>query len=433
VEVIVENVSELERRIKVSIPAQDIDDKAIKKLEKLTSKVKLAGFRPGKVPFSVIKQRFGDSTRQEVIADIIENSYFEILKEKNLKPAGPPNIEPSESKFGELLEYTIKLEVFPEFTLIDTKGVKVEKLVSKVTDQDVENMLQKLLKQFAKWNEVDRAAQIGDQLVIDFEGKIKRNTFKGGSSKDFRFELGEGTMLNDFEKPLIGTKAGEVIKFKIKFPKDYSDTNVAGKKADFEVKIHKISEATLPKLDNDFFEKVGVKEGGEQELRAKLRENMEQQLDFTLNAQFKNELIDKLLELNPIELPNILVNDEIYRLHNQAKQRFGENSPLPPEKEFEETARRNIGIGLILNKIIETQQIKVDLERVKAKIESLASSYKNSNEVIKKYYQDKQHLREIESLVLEEQVMERIQNQVKIVERNVSFEEAINLKMNDKE
>ncbi|NIP29347.1 MAG: trigger factor, partial [Candidatus Dadabacteria bacterium] len=359
-------------------------------------------------------------------------SYFEILKEKNLRPAGPPHIEPSESKFGEPLEYTMKLEVLPEFTLADMKKVKVEKLVSKVTDQDVETMVQKLLKQFAEWNEVDRAAQIGDQLVIDFEGKIKGNIFKGGSSKDFRFELGVGAMLNDFEKPLIGTKAGEIVKFKIKFPKNYSDANVAGKKADFEVKIHKISEAKLPELDKDFFEKIGVKEGGEQELRAKLRNNMEQQLDFTLNAQFKNKLIDKLLEMNPIELPNVLVTSEIHRLQNQAKQRFGENSPLLPEKEFEETARKNVGIGLILNKFIEEQQIKVDSERVKAKIESLVSSYKNPNEVIKEYYQNKQYLREVESLVLEEQVMEKIQNQVEIIEKDVSFDEVMNPKQDEK-
>ncbi|KPJ67894.1 MAG: hypothetical protein AMJ43_02815 [Coxiella sp. DG_40] len=432
-EVVVENVSELERRIKVSIPAQDIDDKTIKKLEELKSKVKLAGFRPGKVPFSVIRQRFGNSTRQEVISDVIENSYFEILKEKNLKPAGPPHIEPSESKFGEPLNYTIKLEVLPEFTLAEMKEVKVERLVSKVTEQDIENMLQKLLKQFAEWNKVDRAAQIGDQLVIDFEGKIKGHTFKGNSGRDFKFELGSGTMLKGFEESLIGNKAGDIVKFKIKFPKDYTDTNVAGKKVDFEVKIHKISEAKLPKLDKDFFKKVGIKDGGEQELRAKLRENMEKQLDFTLNALFKNKLINKLLELNPIEVPNVLVNSEVHRLRNQAKQRFGENSPLLTEKEFEKTARKNVAIGLILNKIIETQQIKVDSERVKARIESFASGYKNPNEVIKEYYQNKQYLREIESLVLEEQVIEKIQSQVEIVEKNISFEEAINPKMNDKE
>jgi trigger factor len=426
VEVKVENISKLGRRIKVAIPAQDIDDKTVKRLQKLTNKVKLAGFRPGKVPFSMIKQRFGNSTRQEVIADLIENSYFEILKEKNLKPAGPPHIEPSESEFGEPLKYTVELEVLPEFALVDMEGVEVEKLVSEVTDQDVENMLQKLLKQYAQWSEVDCAAQLGDQLVIDFEGKIKKKPFKGGSGTDFRFELGTGAMLSDFEKPLLGAKAGEIIKFKIKFPKDYSDTNVAGKKADFEVKVHKILTAVLPKLDDKFFEKIGIKEGGERELRTKLRENMKQQLDFSINAQFKNKLIDKLLELNPIELPNVLVDNEIRRLQNRSQQQLGENSPSLPKEKFEEIARKNVAIGLILNEIIKEHQIKVDSERVKARIESFASGYKNPHEVIKEYYQNKQYLQEIESLVLEEQVMERIQNQVRIVERNVSFEEAIN-------
>lgn len=427
-EVEVEKISKLERRIKVSIPAQDIDDKTYKKLQKLAGKVKLAGFRPGKVPFSVIKQRFGDSTRQEVITDVIENSYFQILKEKNLKPAGSPHIEPSKSEFGEPLNYTIKLEVLPEFTLVDMKGVEVEKLMCEITDQDVENMLQKFLKQYAEWNEVDRLAQLGDQLVIDFEGKIKKKPFKGGSGKEFRFELGSGAMLSDFEEPLLGTKAGEIIKFKVKFPKDYSDADVAGKKAEFEVKVNKVLEAVLPQLDDKFFEKIGIKEGGERELRAKLRDNMRRQLEFSINTQFKNKLIEKLLDLNPIELPNILVDNEIRRLQNHFQRQLGKNSALPSREEFEETARKNVAIGLILNEIIKKEQIKVDSERVKARIESLAAGYKNPHEVIKEYYQNKQYMHEIESLVLEDQVMENVQNQVKIVERNVSFDEAINPK-----
>jgi trigger factor len=243
VETSVEKISNLERRIKVSIPAEEIDKKTMQKLESMKGEIKIAGFRPGKVPLSVIKQRFGNSARNEVIADAIRDSYFEVLTQENLHPAGQPHIEPSESKFGEPLKYSATFEILPEITLANMDGVKVEKLSSEVTDKDVEDMLQKLLKQHANWTEVDREAKKADQLVIDFEGKIKDESFKGGSAKDFKFELGAGMMLSDFEKPLIKAKAGEIKKFKLKFPADYTDTNVAGKKAEFEVTVHKVLEA----------------------------------------------------------------------------------------------------------------------------------------------------------------------------------------------
>lgn len=433
-EISIEKISNLERRISISIPAEEIDKKAIQKLENMKGKVKLPGFRPGKVPLSVVKQRFGDSARNEVIADVIRDSYFEALQKENLHPAGQPKIEPSLSKFGEPLNYTATLEILPEITSIKMEKVKIEKLSADVTDKDVEEMLQKLLKQHAAWNEVERGATNGDQMLIDFEGKINNETFQGGSAKDFKFELGSGMMLKDFEEALISAKAGDVKKFKIKFPKDYTDPNVAGKKADFEVTVHKVLAPELPKLDQDFFAKVGVKEGGEEALRAELRKNMQYQLEQAINNRFKNKLIDKLLEFNPIELPKILVDNEIARLQRHTKQQFAqyiressaEKLPDLPREELEKPAERNIRLALLSGKIIDQQDIKADPNAVRAKVEELAKNYKKPDEIIKWYYQDQKRLQEIESIIIEEEVMKYLESQVNVVEKKVDFQEAIN-------
>lgn len=423
-EVSVEKTSNLERRIKVTIPAEDIDQKTNKKLQEISGKVKLPGFRPGKVPMQVVKQRYGDSARQEIVANSIKDSYLEILQKENLRPAGQPQIQPNKSKFGDPLEYIATLEVLPEIKLANMEGVKIEKLTSEVIDQDLENMLQKLLKQHAKWNEVERGAQNGDHLVIDFDGKIKGEAFKGGSSKYFKFELGAGMMLADFEKPLEGHKAGDNVTFKLKFPKDYTDGNVAGKKADFEVKIHKVLEPKLSEINTEFLKKVGITEGGEKALRDELRKNMQLQLERAINAQFRNKLIDKLLELNPVEIPKVMLESEIRRLQQQAQQQFAQYTVNSIA--VEDTAKRRVSLGLISNKIIEEQGMKADPKQVKAKLEELTRGQDNQSEIINWYYKNKEHLFEIEALVLEEQVMEKIQNQVKVEEKKVSFDEIMN-------
>jgi trigger factor len=440
VQVSVEKTSNLERRIKVTIPAEEIDQKTNKKLQEISGKVKLPGFRPGKVPMQVVKQRYGDSARQEIVADSIRDSYLEIIKKENLKPAGQPQIQPNQSKFGDPLEYIATLEVLPEIKLANMDDVKIEKLTAEVTDQDVENMLQKLLKQHAEWQEVEREAHNGDNLIIDFEGKIKGETFKGGSSKDFRFELGAGMMLADFETQLEGHKAGDTIEFKLKFPKDYTDGNVAGKKADFEVKIHKVLEPKMPEINEEFLKKVGITEGGEKTLKDELRKNMQLQLEGAINSQFRNKLIDKLLEHNPVEIPKVMLESEISRLQQQAQQQFAQYTrdktkelPLLPREAVEDTAKRRVSLGLISGKIIEELGLKADSKQVKEKLEELTRGRENATEIINWYYKNREHLFEIEALVLEEQVMDKVQSQIKVEEKKVSFDEIMNPVSKDEE
>ncbi len=432
--VTVENVSSLERRITVSIPAKDIDAKTEKKLKELGKTAKLAGFRPGKVPFDVIKQRYGDSARADVIGDEIQASYIETLTKEKLQPAGQPNIDTKKSKFGEPLEYTATFEVYPEIKLQELQGQKLEKVKATVTDKDVDSMLEKLRKQRAEWVETKNAAKIGDQAVIDFEGKIKGELFEGGSSKDYKFELGAGAMLEDFDKGVQGSKAGDTVNVKVKFPKDYHGKDVAGKTADFTITVHKVLESQIPEIDEKFLKDFEVKKGGLTELKKKIRDNMEKQLGQTIERKFKDKVIEKLLELNTIELPKALVDNEIQHLQQQTKQQFmqytgqdnADNLPDLPREQFEDEAKKRVSLGLVLSEVIQQRKLKVDPKKLKDKVADFASGYKNPDEVVKWYYNSKENLAQIESVVLEEQVFEELMQQVTPEEKVVGYEDVIN-------
>jgi len=435
-QVTVKNISKLERQLKINVPAKEIDAKTNKKLEELSKKAKIAGFRPGKVPINIIKQRYGEATRHDIIADIIEESYFKALEQEKLNPAGHPKIEPKESKFGEPLEYTATFEIYPEIEIKDLVGVKIEKITAKIEDKDIDNMLAKLQKQQSKWEEVKRSAKIGDQVIIDFEGKINGEVFAGGSSKDFKVELGAGTMLPDFEKPLVGVKAGDEVTLKVKFPKDYGDEHTAGKNAEFAVKVHKVLGSKLAEIDKEFLEKMGVKKGGVTELRKTMRTNMEHQLEQKTTMRLKNKILDKLLELNDFEVPKVLIEGEITRLQQQAKQQYmqymqqmgkpAQELPDLPREEFTVEAQKRVKLGLLLGKLVERDKVKAAAAKIKAKIESFAAGYKDSAEVVKWYYNNKEHLAQIESVVMEEEVLSKLEQQAEIKEKIVNYEETIN-------
>lgn len=432
--VTVENVSSLERRITVSIPAKDIDAKTEKKLKELGKTAKLAGFRPGKVPFDVIKQRYGDSARADVIGDEIQASYIETLTKEKLQPAGQPHIDTNKSTFGEPLEYTATFEVYPEIKLKELTGQKLDKLTAKLADKDVDNMIEKLRQQRAEWVETKRAAKVGDQAVIDFEGKIKGELFEGGSSKDTKFELGAGTMLEDFDKGVQGAKAGDTINVKVKFPKDYHGKDVAGKTADFAITVHKVLESKLPEIDAEFLKAFEIEKGGVTALKKMIQENMEKQLEQAVRRKFKDTVIDKLLELNPMELPKALIDNEIEHLQKQTKQQFmqytGQDNvdklPDLPREQFEEEAKKRVSLSLILSEFIQQHKLQADKEKVKNKINEMAAGYKNPDEVVKWYYNSKENLAQIESVVLEEQVFEELMQQVTPEEKVVSYEDVIN-------
>ena len=428
----IENTSTLGRKMRVSIPAAEIDQKTSSELNKLKSKVKLAGFRTGKIPLSVIKQHFGETTRHNAIADLIKSTYQEAVKTHNLKTAGLPHIEAEPSKFGEPLSYIATFEVLPEIKIADMDGVKVEKLSAEITAKEIDEMLLDIRKKHATWVETDRKAQKGDQLVIDFAGEIDGKFFDGGTAKDFRFELGAGNMLQDFEDGLKDAKPNTEVKFTVNFPKDYSDKTVAGHKATFTVKIHKVLAPKLAELNDELFKKLGIAENGEEVLRAKIRKNLETTLKSKIDANFKKQVLDKLLELNAIEVPKIMVENEARNLQNQAKQWFSYYTKTPLEKvqdipleNFINEATKRVKLGLLLTEIVKLHQIKVSNEQLEQKIESIAAVHENPSNIVKWYHKDQKRLIEAESAALEDLVIDKLAAQLTVVQKHIAFSDLL--------
>lgn len=427
----IKEMSKLKRRIKFTIPAAEIDQKTEKKLAQIGSKAKLDGFRPGKVPLEVIKQRFGGSARIDIIEEIIRSTYLETIAKENIRPAGMPNIQPPASNFGESAEVVVDFEVYPTVTIASFEKAKIEKPVVVVTDKDIAGMVEKLQKQHATWEEVTREAKTGDQAIVDFIGTIKDEAFEGGTGKDLKFEIGAGQMLEDFEKGVLGNKAGDEVEFKVKFPKDYHDAKVAGQKASFTVKINKILEPKTAELTPEFIKKFGIESGEIEALRAEIRKGLEQQSQQAASHRLKENIMDKLLELNELEIPECLIDDEVSHLQIRAKQQLAsytrqkpEDMPDFPRENFVETAKRNVCLGLLLQEIIKEQKITADPEKVKAKLLDIAEGYKEDPQVVIDWYsKNKKHMTEIESTVLEEEVVGWLQNQMKVTEKSYSYDE----------
>lgn len=427
-QVSVETISGLERRMTVGIPAERIENEVNKRLQQTARRARIDGFRPGKVPMSVIRKRFGASARQEVIGEVIQSSFYEAIVQEKLNPAGAPSVEPKELSEGKDFEYIATFEVYPEVTLGDFGQISVERIESEVTDADLDNMLEILRKQHTSYEAVEREAANDDQLTIDFTGRIDGEAFAGGTASNTKLVLGSGRMIPGFEDGLVGAKAGESRTVSVTFPEDYQNLDLAGKAAEFEIMVHEVAEARLPELNDEFFARFGVEEGGLEGFRAEVRKNMERELRQAIKGKTKTQVMDGLLKTNEVEVPKALISSEIDRLRQQAVQQFGganfDPSQLPAEL-FEDQAKRRVTLGLIVAEIVKQNEIKPDEDRVRAMVEELASAYQEPQQVINWYMQNEQQLAEIQSVVLEEQVVDTVLQKAKVTEKKVSYEEAV--------
>ena len=319
-QVSVEATSALERRMTVGVPAARIESAVDKSLQQTARRAKVPGFRPGKVPMSVIRQRYEGAARQEALGDLIQETFYEAVVEQKLNPAGAPSIEPKVFEKGKDLEYVATFEVFPEIKLAGFEGIAVERPQAEVGDADVDTMLDVLRKQNTRFEAVERAAENGDQITIDFVGKIDGEAFAGGSAKGVPLVLGSGRMIPGFEDALVGVKAGEERVINPTFPEDYQNLDLAGKTAEFTVNVTAVAAPALPELNDAFFALFGVKEGGLEGFRAEVRKNMERELRQAIKTKVKNQVMEGLLETNPVEVPKALVADEVNRLRVQAVQ-----------------------------------------------------------------------------------------------------------------
>ncbi|HNG46255.1 MAG TPA: trigger factor [Agitococcus sp.] len=429
-QVSVENVSGLERRVKIAVPADQVEQAVNKKINQAARTIKMDGFRVGKVPLNVIKKRYGASIRAEALDDIIRDAYVSAIQQTELKVAGFPNIEPISFAEGKDVEFAAVVEVYPEVTLGDFSALAVERPTSEVTDADVDTMIANLRRQRAKWEESAEAAADQDRLTIDFEGSVNGEKFEGGTAQDFAIVIGSKRMIPGFEEQLVGSKAGEETVITVTFPADYQAENLAGKEAQFKINVKKVVKPTLPELDATFLEAFGVKDGNVDQFRADVRKNMERELRNGIRAKVKSAVFDALVKANSIELPKALVAEEINRQRQQAIQQFGgKNAQIKPEmlpdELFKEQSERSVALGLLVSEIIRANEITVDAERVRALVDEVAQSYEQPEEVVKWYYSSKEQMAQVQSAVLEDQVVDLVLAKAQITDKAVGYEELL--------
>ncbi|MEX5503899.1 trigger factor [Pseudomonas putida] len=426
-QVSVENTSALERRMTIAVPAERVENEVNKRLQQTAKRAKIAGFRPGKVPMNVIRQRFEADARQEAFGDLVQASFYEAIVEQKLNPAGAPAVEPKSFEKGKDLEFVAIFEVFPEFTVAGLESINVERLSAEVADADLDNMLEVLRKQNTRFEAVERAAQNDDQVNIDFVGKVDGEVFAGGSAKGTALVLGSGRMIPGFEEGLVGAKAGEERVVNVTFPEDYQNLDLAGKAAEFTITVNSVAAPVLPELNEEFFAQFGIKESTLEGFRTEVRKNMERELRQAIKTKVKNQVMDGLLAANPIEVPKALLENEVNRLRVQAVQQFGGNikpEQLPVEL-FEEQAKRRVVLGLIVAEVVKQFELKPDDAKVREMIEEMASAYQEPEQVIAWYYKNEQQMNEVRSVVLEEQVVDTVLQKATVTDKSVSYEEAV--------
>ncbi|POP52512.1 trigger factor [Zhongshania marina] len=431
-QVSVETTSGLERRLIVGVPAARIDSAVDSRLQNAARTIKLDGFRPGKVPMRVVRQRFGESVRMEVLGEVMNESFYEAIQQQGLKPAGRPNIEPKSLEAGKDVEFVATFEVFPEVEAKDYSSIEVKKPVSEITAADIDKMIENLRQQRAEWQPVERAAASGDKANIDYLGTKGGVAFDGGKAEGSDLELGSGRMIPGFEDGIVGMSAGEEKVLALSFPDDYHSEDLKGAAVEFKITVNSVSEKKLPELDEALFEAFGVKEGGEEAFRAEVEKNMARELKNATKSRIKNQVMEGVLAIHSdLQVPKALVSQEIDALRNQQMQQFGamaeklNAADILPDELFRENAERRVKLGLVLNELISIEGIKAEEDKVRAALEEMAASFEDKDEIINWYMSNPQQLQQIEGMVIEEEVVEKLLEKSKVSEETLSYEEVM--------
>jgi trigger factor len=427
-QVSIETTGALERRMEVSVPREQIEQAIDERLKRVSRTAKLKGFRPGKVPLKVVKQQFGAQVRQEVLSDLMQSSFAEAVSQEKLKPAAGPRIEPLAVGPDEDLRYRATFEVFPEIDLKGVEGIAVVRPAAEVTEADVDAMVLNLREQRPRFEAVDRECREGDRVTMDFEGLVDGVPFEGSKGENVAVLLGGGRMLKDFETGILGMKADERRQVSVPYPADYHNAALAGKAASFDVHVKTVEERRLPDLDDEFCREYGVLEGGIEQLRREVRDNMERELADNVRARLKQQLLDGLLKANPVDVPGGFVDAQVRDMQIEAARRAGatDASQLPPADSFVEPARRRVALGLLIRELIRTRGVQIDRERVESRLADIAGTYPDPDAVIKAYRQNAEALRQVESLVLEDQAVDLLLEHAKVTERAATFKEVMN-------
>jgi trigger factor len=422
----VETMGGLERRLTISVPSQTFEGQITERLGKAAGEIKLPGFRPGKVPMKEVRRRYGPAVRAEVAGELMQASFVDAVRSEELSPAGSPNLEVVKMDPGIDFEFTATFEVFPAVEITDLSRVAVQKPQAELSELDVDEMVERLREQRKEWTELDRGAQEGDRVTLDFTGTIDDEVFEGGSGEGVSFIVGAGQMIKDFDTGVTGLAAGSEGEFQATFPDDYRVEELRDKEATFKVTVEAVAEPTLPELDEEFFKAFDVEEGGVEAFRADVRANMQREMDAAIDNQVKNQVIDQLNELHTIQLPTAMVRREIDVLKGQMQQQFqmygaqGGDQPDLPDELFQEQGERRVTVGLIVNKIVEDANIEADPDKVRGRVETLAEQYAEPQQVMNYYYSNAEQLQQIEMAVLEDQVVDYIleQSSVEVLSSN---------------
>ncbi len=430
-QVSVETTQGLERKLTISVPAEKIDVEVKNRLRQIAKTQRINGFRPGKVPASVIQKRYGASVRQEIAGEVMQRNFVEAIVAEKINPAGRPQFVAKSNEDGKDLEFEATFEIYPEVEVKNVEKIKVERPAVEVTDNDLDEMFVTLQKQHQTWKENKRKTKKGDKLNIDFLGRVDGEEFEGGKAEGFDLELGSGNMIPGFEKEITGMKVDEEKTITVTFPADYHAENLKGKDAEFDIKVNKTEGPVLPKIDDDFAKLFGVEEGGVEALRDEVRKNMTRELNQAVKAKVKEQVIEGLLEANEIDLPSGLVAQEVDVLRQQAMQRFAgqmdpKNMPELPADMFEEQAKRRVKVGLLLGEVIKTNELKVDEAKVAELIESAASAYEDPQEVIEYYKTNKEMNQQMQNVALEEQAVDVLVATAQVKDKKSSFQDVMN-------
>ena len=427
-QVTVESTGTLERRMRVELPVERIEKEVDTRLRSVGKTAKIKGFRPGKVPAQVVKQRYGKQIRQEVLSDLMQQSYSDAVQQENLNPAGGPRIETEGSDDGSNFAYVATFEIMPDVALKDLDKIKVEKPEVEIGAGDLDDMIEKLRKQKATWSEVERASADGDRVVVDFTGTLKGEPIDGGQGQDVPVTLGSGQMLPDFEKGLTGVKAGDETTFKVKFPKDYHAEELQGQKVEFATTVHKVEEENLPPVNDELAEMFSVTEGGLDKFKEDVMENMRHEAEQKSRASVREQLMEGILDKNPIEIPQALKNQEIHAMQHEAMQRLGieDHRAAPPPETFAEQAEKRVRLGLLVRQLISDNDLSADEERVRQHVIEITAGYENADEMVEMYMSNPQLRQQIEPIVLEEVALDFLMEQGKVKTKKVKFKDFMN-------
>ena len=427
-QVSVETTSTIERRMTIGVPASKVDSEVEKRLQKTAQTVRMNGFRPGKVPLSVVRRRYGDGVRQEVVGEVMRDAYIDALQQEKLNPAGYPKFEPKQLDSGKDLEFTAIFEVYPEIQVGDLSSLTLTQEAAEVVDADIDNMIEMLRKQSQTWAETEEPAAEGDRLTVDYKGTLGGEAFEGGTADGASIQIGSKRMIPGFEEGLVGLKAGESKTLDLTFPEDYHAENLKGKATQFEVSVKKVEAAKLPEVNEEFFAQYGVQEGGMEAFRAELKKNMEREAKFAIANKVKQQIVDQLIASNEMQVPGALIQSEIQKMKQDAVQRFGGGQMDPaqlPDELFKDQSEKRVKTGLLFAQIIKDQELKASDEEIEAKIRELAASYQEPEQVVSWYMGNAEQKAQIESVVLEDTVVEYVLGKAKVTTKNVSYDDAV--------